>query len=150
MATNNQRTIPGGSVKDFESIENLTYNDSAGSRKVSEVGRHLVPFPYASGASILYTTNLTTILPLPKPGMGLAVYNNDTVIHAVTLGEASTQSALAAGVTDATGHVGIACAPAAWTYVATAAQGWVITNSANLLVYLIDDNSYMQNQNPGY
>lgn len=138
---NNQRTIPGGSVKDPSSISNITYNDAAGSTKISEVGRHLTSFPYISAGVLSYTTNLTTIKALPKPGAGLAVYNKDTVLHAVTLGEANTQSALAAGITDATGHVGIACAPGTWTYVATGSQGWVITDNANLLVYIIDDNS---------
>jgi hypothetical protein len=142
--------MPGMNVKDPSSISNLTYNDAAGSQKISDVGRHLLPFPYVNSGSIAYTTNLTTIQPLPKPGMGLAVYNKDTAYHAITLGEASSQTALAAGATDATGHVGIACAPGAWTYIATGTQGYVIADNANLLVYLIDDNSLMQNQNPGY
>ena len=145
------RTVPGFNNIDPNAILNNQYNDAAGSQKVSEVGQHLLPFPYVSGGSIAYKTNLTTTpLPLPKKGMGLAVYNNDTTVHAITLGESATSpsAALAAGVTDANGHVGIPCMPASWTYIATSIQNFVIADSALLLVFLIDDNSIVVNQQP--
>jgi hypothetical protein len=144
------RTVPAYANIDIGAIENNTYNDAAGSKKVSEVGRHNLPFPYISGGVTAYTTNLTTARPLPKPGMGLAVFNNDTSVHAVTLGESATSptSALAPGVTDANGHVGVPCAPGVWTYIATGTKTWVVSNSALLLVFLVSDNSEIVNQQP--
>jgi hypothetical protein len=147
---NNNRVVPGANTMDPSSIANNQYNDAAGSQKVSEVGRHPLPFPYISGGAVAYTTNLTTALPLPKKGMGLAVYNNSGAVHAITLGESATSpaAALAAGVTDADGHVGIPCAPNSWTYIATGLKNWVISDSALLLVFLISDNSLIVNQTP--
>jgi hypothetical protein len=150
MAGKNIRNTPGFATLDPSSIVNNQYNDAAGSQKVSEVGIHPLPFPFVSGSTIAYTTNLTTARPLPKNGMGLAVYNNDTSVHSITLGESATSpaAALAAGITDAAGHVGIPCIPARWTYIACGTQNWVIADSALLLVFLIDDNSQITNQIP--
>jgi hypothetical protein len=146
----NVRIVPGSNTLDPGAIVNNQYNDAAGSQKVSEVGRHNLPFPYISGGSVAYTTNLTTPLPLPKKGMGLAVYNNDTAVHAITLGESATSpaSALGPGVTDVNGHVGVPCAPASWTYISTGTKNWVFSNSALLLVFLVSDNSEIGNQMP--
>jgi hypothetical protein len=146
----NVRTVPSYNVLDPDAIANNQYNDAAGSQKVSEVGRHNLPFPYISGGTTAYTTNLTTPLPLPKKGMGLAVYNNSSTVHSITLGESATSpaSALAAGVTDANGHVGVPCTPNAWTYIASGTKTWVIADNAALLVFLISDNSEVVNQQP--
>lgn len=146
----NIRTVPGEANIDVASIANNTYNDAAGSQKVSEVGKHLLPFPYINAGVLAYTTNLTTARPLPKKGMGLAVYNNSSGVLSVTLGEsaASPASNLAAGVTDANGHVGVPCVPNEWTYIATGTKTWVISGSALLLVFLISDNSHIVNQQP--
>lgn len=146
----NIRTVPSFNVLDPSAIENTTYNDAAGSRKVTEVGRHNLPFPFISGGAVAYTTNLTTALPLPKKGMGLAVYNNSSAVHAITLGESASSpaAALAAGVTDAAGHVGVPCTANAWTYIATGTKTWVIADSASLLVFLVSDNSEIVNQQP--
>ena len=136
----NSRNLPGNNVQDPATIHNLEYSDSAGSKKVSEVGRHLLPIPYVSGASIAYTTNCTTVRTV-DPGKCLAVYNNSGSVASVTLGEDNTVTSLAAGVTDANGHVGIPCLPNAWTYIAMSTQNWVISSAATLLVFLIDDNT---------
>jgi hypothetical protein len=146
----NIRTVPGENTLDPSAIANNTYNDAAGSRKVTEVGRHNLPFPVKSGSSIIYTTNLTTALPLPKRGMPLAVYNNSSSVHSITLGESATSpaAALAAGVTDVNGHVGVPCTPNAWTYIASGTKTWVIADSASLLVFLVSDNTSIVNQQP--
>lgn len=146
----NIRTVPGENTLDPSAIANVEYNDAAGSKKVSEVGRHNLPFPFISGGSVSYTTNLTTARPLPKKGMPLAVYNNSGTVHSVTLGESASSpaAALAAGVTDAAGHVGVPCTPNAWTYIATGTKTWVIADSASLLVFLVSDNSSIVNQQP--
>ena len=146
----NIRTVPSFNVLDPGAIANNQYSDAAGSQKVSEVGTHPLPFPYISGGVVAYTTNLTTARPLPKKGMTLAVYNNSAAVHAVTLGESASSpaSALAAGITDSAGHVGIPCIANAWTYIATGTKNWVITDSAVLLVFLVSDNSEIVNQMP--
>src|SRR5271170_1553333 len=146
----NVRTVPGSNTLDPQAIANNQYNDAAGSQKVSEVGIHALPFPYISGGALAYTTNLTTARPLPKKGMGLAVYNNSGTVEAITLGESATSpaAALAVGVTDANGHVGVPCTPNDWTYIATGTKTWVVSNSASLLVFLISDNSEIVNQMP--
>ena len=146
----NIRTVPGFNILDPDAIKNNQYNDAAGSQKVSEVGRHNLPFPVNTAGVFTYTTNLTTALPLPKKGMTLAVYNNSGTVHAVTLGESATSpaAALAAGVTDASGHVGVPCTPNAWTYIASGTKNWVVADSASLLVFLVSDNSEIVNPQP--
>lgn len=147
---NNVRTVPGPNTLDPSAIASIQYNDAAGSQKVSEVGIHPLPFPFISGGALAYTTNLTTARPLPRIGMGLAVYNNSATVHAITLGESASApaAALAAGVTDAAGHVGIPCIPNAWTYIATGLHNWIVADSALLLVFIISDNTTITNQTP--
>lgn len=140
------RNVPGQSVQDPSIIHNLEYNDAAGSKKVSEVGRHLVPLKYINAGLLAYTTDASTARPLDKEGACLAVYNSSGVLQTVTLGEASSVASLAAGVTDAGGHVGIPCIPNNWTYIACGNSNWVITSSNLLLVFVIDDNSYIQTE----
>lgn len=137
----NIRNIPGNSLQDPSTISNLEYSDAAGSKKVSEVGRHLVPLKFVSVGVVTYTTDASTKRVLDNAGACLAVYNNSAGVQSVTLGEDSTIASLAVGVTDATGHVGIPCAPNSWTYIACGQSNWVITSSAVLLVYVIDDNT---------
>lgn len=137
----NIRNISGCNVQDPSIIDNLEYNDAAGSKKVSEVGRHLLPLKFISVGATAYTTDATTARTLDNMGTCLAVYNNSGAVHAVTLNESSSIVALAAGATDSSGHVGIPCAPNSWTYIACGRSNWVITDSATLLVFLIDDNT---------
>ena len=260
--TKNFRNVPGYKVQDPSIIQNLEYSEAAGSKKVSEVGRHLIPIPYKGISDIEYTTDIASSvgsqtiqpvadssgslnntyfllesqtgnkyamwfnvsgggsapsvpgytaeevdiatndlaatvgaalrnainalnggldftasgsstvtvvnntagtftpasdnntgfafavvapgsggpLPLPSSGLCLAVYNSDTTTHSLTLGEDSTTVPLAAGQTDANGHVGIPCAPG-WTYIACNESNWVITDDDTLMVFIIDDNS---------
>lgn len=138
-----KRNFPGDGVQDPGALSNLEYNNAAGSKKVSEVGRHLLPLGDGSGG---YTTNATTIKVLPALGQNLAVYNNSGSVGSITLGEANTQASLASGVTDGTGHVGIPCVPNAWTYIACDMSQWVIASASTLLVFLIDDNTSIRQQ----
>lgn len=140
------RTIPGGATLDPSTIDNLEYNNPAGSKKVSEVGRHLIPLKYISGGNVAYTTDASTARALDRAGACLAVYNNSGSVASVTLGEDGSIASLAAGVTDANGHVGIPCAPNAWTYIACGHSNWVITSSASLMVFLINDLSSIKAQ----
>jgi hypothetical protein len=138
-----KRNFPGDQTLDPSSIDNLEYNNAAGAKKVAEVGRHLLAITLGGGA---FTTDASTIRPLPGQGKNLAVYNNNTAVGSVTLGEASTQLSLAPGVTDASGHVGIPCAPNSWTYIACGPSNWVISSAATLLVFIIDDSTSIKKQ----
>lgn len=139
----NKRMIPGNQIVDPSSIDILQHNDAAGSKKVSEVGRHLLPLGDGAGG---FTTNATTAKVLPAMGLCLAVYNNAAAVGAVTLGEDNTVASLAAGVTNASGHVGIPCAANAWTYIACSSQNWVIASAATLLVFVVDDNTVIRQE----
>jgi hypothetical protein len=138
MAGIKKRKVLGYRVTDVPSVENMTFSEKAGARKVAEVGRKLLPLNINATT---YTTDASTARALPSAGRNLAIYNNSAAVHAVTFGEDLTIAALAAGAVDASGHVGIACTPNAWTYVAAGEQISVITDSATLLVYLIDDDT---------
>lgn len=259
------RSLPGSKIQDPSIIEALQYNEAAGSKKISEVGKHLLPIPYIFGGAVAYTTDISSSvgiqtigavpdvakslagtyfklesqtgnkyviwfkvsgtgvapvvpgytaeevdiatgdnaavvggamsaviaalnggndfstggaaivtvtnltagtfvaatdvstgfafaviapgsggpLALPNMGRNLAVFNKDTSAHAITLGEDNTTVPLAIGVTDADGHVGIPCTAGEWTYIAAASQTWVITDSNKLVVFLIDDDTYL-------
>ena len=143
MALILKRNVAGNNVQDPNAISLNTYSDQAGSRKVSEVGRSLLPL--GNGASG-FTTDASTARILPGMGVNLAIYNKDTSVHAVTVSSSGSTAALAAGETDVNGNVGIACPPATYTYVACYDDTWVITDSAMLVVYLINDNSSIRPQ----
>jgi hypothetical protein len=143
----NSRNIPGNKIQDPSAIANLEYSDAAGSKKVSEVGRHLVPLKFISGGVVAYTTDASTARRLDFPGKCLAVYNNAGAIGSVTLGNvASAPSSLAPGVTDASGNVGVPCPANSWTYLACADNYWVIASAATLLVFLIDDETSIKQE----
>ncbi len=142
LGIQNNRQMQGNNSVDPSSIDLLQYNSAAGSKKVSEVGKHLLPL---TPDGTTWTTNATTSIALPAQGCCLAVYNNAGTVGSITLGEsASTNLSLAAGVTDSAGHVGIPCMPNAWTYIACSTQQWVIASAATLLVFQIDDNTYIR------
>lgn len=143
MPNINKRNLPGYAVQDPGSIHNLEYSDQSGAQKVTEVGRHLIPFgSVATG----FTTNVTTVTALPGMGRNLAVYNNAGAVGSITIGATSTITALAPGITDAAGDVGIPCQPNSWTYIAAYDGTFVIASAATLLVFLIDDNTKIKPQ----
>lgn len=126
---------------DTHSIENQGYNERAGAQKNMEVGRELFPLDNGTGG---YTTDASTAKALPKKGCNVAVYNNNTAVGAVTLGTDNTVVALASGVTDANGNVGIPCKPNDWTFIACWDKTWIKSTAATLLVFVIADDSYAQ------
>lgn len=136
---NNKRKWPGHQTRDEADILNAQHNETAGAEKNVEVGPRLLPLQADDG--VAWTTNATTIKALPAKGKCLQVYNNAGTIASITLGESAAQASLAAGVTDASGHVGIPCQPNAWTRVACGASTHVIASAATLLVFLVDDDS---------
>lgn len=139
----NKRNLKGKATKDPSSIEAMIFNEAAGAQKNAEVGRHLVPL---KSNATTYTTDATTARALPDKGRNLAVYNNSGTLGSVTLGEDGTIALLAAGVTDASGHVGIPCKPNDWTYIACNDKQWVISSAATLLVFLIEDDTFIKQE----
>jgi hypothetical protein len=143
----NIRQLNGYSVQDPAAIDNLTYNPQAGARKVTDVGRRLIPI--AIGAST-WTTTPTAATALPMMGMNVAVYNNSGSVGTVTLGQASTLTSLAPGIINSSGQAGIPCQPNSWTYIACGMQNWIITSAATLFVFVIEDTSYIRQEVANY
>lgn len=150
MATDiKKRNQPGNQTQDTAAIANLEYNQAAGAQKVTEVGRHLLPLP-VPGVGTGYTTDVSgAAYALPGAGKNLAVYNNSGTVEAITFGMDSTVTALAAGATDSSGDVGLPCMPNSWSYFASGYNSWVISESSDLIVFLINDNTSIQVQAQG-
>lgn len=126
------------SNQDQSSIDSMLFNPQAGAQKNMEVGRHLLPLK-SSGTA--FTTDATTARALSSKGKCIAVYNNAGAIGAVTLGDDAAMAALAAGVCDASGNVGIPCAAGQWTYIACYDRQFVKSTAATLLVFEIADDT---------
>jgi hypothetical protein len=143
----NIRQTQGQNVYDPSTIDALQFNPAAGSKKVSEVGRALLPLKYVNSGTVTYTTDASTARRLDFAGQCLAVYNNANAVGSITLGSGnSAPTSLGVGATDANGNVGIPCAPNAWTYIACNNKNWVISSAATLLVFLIDDETNIKQE----
>lgn len=150
IATGNSAAVVGGALAAAIAALN-SGNDftTSGTTTITVTNKTAGSFTLASDVSTGFTFALVTAgsggpLALPKKGANLAVYNKDTSVHSITLGEDNTTVPLAAGVTDSNGHVGIPCAAGEWTYLSCATQNWVITDSNKLLVFIIDDSTYIR------
>lgn len=142
MSIINKRAVKGYRVSDPANISNMTFSEKSGARKSTEVGRKLIPLKLNATT---WTTDASTALQLPSMGRNFAIYNNSAAVHAVTLSPLQA-SALAAGAVDSSGNVGIACKAADYTYVAAGEAKWIITDSALLLVYMIDDDTEIKQE----
>jgi hypothetical protein len=141
------RQVVGDKSRDLAIIELLSYNEKSGGRKSIEVGRALLPLQ--NGATT-YTTNATTPIALPSAGKNLAVYNNSGTVAAVTVGD-NTMTPQASGVVQISGanaFVGVPCQPNAWTYLSAGQWNYVGATAGTLLVFLIDDDTYIISQPP--
>jgi hypothetical protein len=116
--------------------ESMEYNPAAGACKSLRVGPRLLPIPTGLGT---WTTNVTTATALPNLGDTLYIYNNSGTAGSITVGQTAAVTAQAIGAVDANGNVGVACAPNAWTYLSMGINRWVVSNSANLVVYIVED-----------
>lgn len=142
-ANKNMRVKKGPKVQDIGSITDLTYNEQAGARKSVRVGPAFAPIRDSAGN---LTTDASTICPL-KLGSNLAIYNSGGTLCSVRLSNDPAATALAAGAVDVvTGDVGVACKPNDWTYVSNYDKRYVITDSADLLVYLEIDDTKIVNE----
>lgn len=143
MANNSimKRNFPGNKTQDPGAIENLMYNNASGARKSVQMGPHLLPL-VTPGVGNGYTTDVSSAAyALPSAGVSLAIYNKSGTVAAITFGTDNTVTALAAGTTDSSGRVGLACLPNSYTYLASGYSNWVISSSSNLVVYLINDDT---------
>jgi hypothetical protein len=138
-----KRNFPGSHTLDTNQINNLGFNEISGAAKNTDIGKHLIPLNDGAGG---FTTDATAYKILPAMGKSVAIYNNSAAVQSVTLGESTAIVSLGVGVTDASGHVGIPCKPSDWTIIACGESQYIITSSADLLVFLIDDNTYLINQ----
>lgn len=133
------RQVKGRDTEDLGQINNIVYNESSGAFKAISGGPNLIPLNNGSGG---FTTNATTARAIPK-GTTLAIYNNGTTAQSLTFGDNSGMAALAIGATDVNGNVGCACEPGDWSYYNSYDKTWVRTDSANLIVYIVRDESYI-------
>jgi hypothetical protein len=136
------RNSKGKDVQDPSSIQSLIYNLQVGAQKNMDMGHHLIPI-FTGGS---YTTNVTTATAIPRRGITLAVYNNSGSVGSITLGMDNSIAALAVGATDTNGNVGIACKPNDWTYIATYDKHFVRASASTLIVYVVEDDSYIISQ----
>jgi hypothetical protein len=116
-----------------------SYNDPAGAIKVVPAGPFLRPLD-----SSTLTCDASTKTKMSLRGVMLAIYNNDTSVHSITIGD-STITALGAGVIGGT-FVGIPCVPNQYTYVNTYIYDYIITDSNKLLVFIVEDDTKMIRQ----
>jgi hypothetical protein len=138
-----ERQIPGDQSRDMSTIELLTYNEKAGARKSVEVGRALIPLGDGAGG---FTTNAATAPRiLPSAGINLAIYNNSGAVGSITVGD-NTMVSQAPGAVQISGSnvfVGVPVQPNGWLYLSSAQWNWVAASASTLLVFIIDDPTYM-------
>ena len=142
MDKHNVRKMGGRNVDDPNTIAANTYNEQAGAQKQTNAGQHLKPINI-DGTT--YTCNLTTARGIGK-GKTLAVYNNSGSLGSITLGTDNTVTVLASGVVSGS-NAGIACKPNDWTYIAVYDMQFAIASAATLLCYVVDDYTYITDQN---
>lgn len=138
MAKNN-RVIDIAALQDPNQIKAIEYNPASGGQKSLIVGPRFLPIPIVTAGAQAYKTNVTSATALPYLGAILAVYNNAATAGSVTVGQDSTVTSQAIGVSDTAGNVGVACAPNAYTYVSMGSNQWIIGSAATLIVYIIED-----------
>jgi hypothetical protein len=143
MANINKRNVNGNNVQDPNAIVVNEYSNSSGAKKVTEVGRHLLPLPTPTVGTGYTTVINAAPYALPSAGRNLAVFNSTATTGSITFGTDSTVTSLAAGITDSSGRVGLPC-PQGWSYFAGGYSNWVISSAATLFVFLINDESYIQ------
>lgn len=124
---------------DPSAIANYQYNDKAGAQKQVDVGSRLLPLQV--GPTYQTTANAAAV----SVGMGknLALYNTTGAALSVTTGDSTVTSLAIGAVNPVSGKAGIPCKPNDWTYIAMGEDTHVITSAAGLLVYLIDDESFI-------
>lgn len=116
--------------------DSLKYNEQAGADKNVTVGPHLKPL---RKTDMTYTTDASGGMTVPA-GAQLAIYNSTGSVGAITVSPA-VATALAPGVTDVNGNVGVPCPPNTWSYVSVWDRTFIQTTAATIMVFLINDDS---------
>lgn len=138
------RAISGEKQRDPSSVGAIEYNEPSGGQKNLPVGPHLLPLGDGAGG---YTTDASVQKALPKPGCNLAIFNKSNgTNYSITIGDSSVLAQAIGGIQAGTQFVGIACPHGSWTYVSSTVETHVITNSNELVVYVIDDHTYIVSQ----
>jgi hypothetical protein len=150
MSNKYNRVINNRFLQDPLQIEAAEYNPASGGKKSLTVGPRLIPIPVITAGAIAWTTNVTTVTGLPALGLNLAIYNNSGTAGSVTVGQAATVTSQAIGVVDANGNVGVACAPNSYTYLSMGYNQWIIASAATLIVYIIEDPTYIAQETGPY
>jgi hypothetical protein len=135
MKTNLRRKVK--TPFDSGVVDSNSYSDSAGAQKVVKVGPFLRPI---DSAPTSLTTDASTLTRLSQKGMTLAIYNNDTAVHSITVSDGTVASGLAAGVVSGI-FVGVPCPPAQYTYINTYQYDYIMTDSNKLLVFIVEDDT---------
>lgn len=136
------RQVEGRDVADPANVNNLTYNQASGAFKSIDGGYHLKPIPVPPSS---FTTNAVAAKSCRK-GTTIAIYNNSGAMQTFNFGESSSVTTLAIGISDASGNVGIPCKPNDWTYLNSNEKEWFITSSANLIIFFVEDETYITSQ----
>jgi hypothetical protein len=142
------RVIDNSFLQDPSQIEAVQYNPASGGKKVLTVGPRLLPIPIVTAGTPTFTTNASVApVALPLKGLNLAIYNNAGTAGSVTTG-GITMTSQAIGAFDAAGDVGVACPPNSYTYVSMGNNQYVATSAATLIVYIIEDPTWIAQETP--
>lgn len=117
--------------------EDLKFNQASGADKVIPAGHHLKPIFIGLNT---FTTNATAKLNVGK-GITLAIFNNSAGVLSATIGDSTLVSQTVGAVQAGTDFVGIPLRPYTFTYLNTFDKDYVITSSANALVYIVEDDT---------
>jgi hypothetical protein len=129
---------------DLGNINLNSYNDAAGSMKISNVGHKLNPIKISDTS---YTTDASTRRKVGK-GVTIAIYNNigaPATVATITVGDVTVANG-AAGAVQVSGinyFVTIPCQPNTWTYINTYDFDYIITDAATTLCFVVEDDSYI-------
>ncbi len=147
MAGKNTRVVDIKYLNSPYDADIMEYNPPSGGCKSLRVGPHLLPIPTGLNT---WTTTPTTATGLPLLGMTLYVYNNSGTAGSITVGQSAAVTSQAIGGIDANGNVGVACPPNAYTYVSMGQNQWVITSSSSLIVYIVEDPTWIAQESGPY
>ena len=132
-----KRGIPTANTEDAASVDLMTYSRQSSSHKTTSVGPSLAPLYNGSA----FTTDASAGITLPSKGCLLAFYNSDTSVHSVTLSTLASTTALAAGVTNTNGDVGVPVAAGTWLYLSAFINQFLIVDNNKLLSYIVQDDT---------
>lgn len=121
-------------------IETTIYNNTSGGQKNLSTGPLLEPIKIDDST---YTCDATIVKQIPE-GTVFWIYNNSVSVRTVRFGSVNTiTSSGVPGTCYADGTVDIACVPGEYTQLTSSSYNWIIASSADLKVYIMQDDSYI-------